>query len=232
MRKLEIPDVETFIAAIQDEISRTPQGRYYHRLHVVLHALKTRKPMRRLASTTLSTAYTMDFIASPQKAWLQPTKANGLAVQRAFCPQEQRLYQDLLRSPQNLLRPECLGWTTASYHLQNSIHIPGEQTMSEHFHRLNLTLQRPRRQSAKADPKEQETLKKIQRRIKETGIEVGRGLSPFRELQVSLYLATKDQQPRCLLSQGCSCSSKLEDWAIGNRRGSTSSETSPLLCSS
>ncbi len=26
MRRLEIPDVETFIVAIQDEISRTPEG--------------------------------------------------------------------------------------------------------------------------------------------------------------------------------------------------------------
>ncbi len=26
MRRLEIPDVETFIAVIQDEISRTPEG--------------------------------------------------------------------------------------------------------------------------------------------------------------------------------------------------------------
>jgi len=41
MKKLRIVDVETFIAAIQDEISRTPEGRYYHRLHVALHALKT-----------------------------------------------------------------------------------------------------------------------------------------------------------------------------------------------
>jgi len=41
MKKLEIPEVETFIAAIQDEISRTHEGRYYHRLHVILHALKT-----------------------------------------------------------------------------------------------------------------------------------------------------------------------------------------------
>jgi hypothetical protein len=41
MKRIEIPDVETYIAAIQDEISRTPEGRYYHRLHVALHALKT-----------------------------------------------------------------------------------------------------------------------------------------------------------------------------------------------
>ncbi|HSV31944.1 MAG TPA: helix-turn-helix domain-containing protein [Atribacteraceae bacterium] len=41
MKKLQIDDVETFIAAIEDEISYTTEGRYYHRLHVALHALKT-----------------------------------------------------------------------------------------------------------------------------------------------------------------------------------------------
>ena len=40
MRKFEIPDAETFIAAIRDEISRTPEGRYFHRLHAILHVLQ------------------------------------------------------------------------------------------------------------------------------------------------------------------------------------------------
>jgi len=40
MRKFIIPDVETFIAAIQDEISRTLEGRYFHRLHVILYVLQ------------------------------------------------------------------------------------------------------------------------------------------------------------------------------------------------
>lgn len=41
MRKLHIADAEIFVAAIEDEISRSPVGRYFHRLHVALHALKT-----------------------------------------------------------------------------------------------------------------------------------------------------------------------------------------------
>lgn len=40
MKKLIIPDVETFIAAIQDEISQTPESRYFHQLHVVLRVLQ------------------------------------------------------------------------------------------------------------------------------------------------------------------------------------------------
>ena len=40
MKRLIVPDKEIFVAAIQDEISRTPEGRYFHRLHVVLHVLQ------------------------------------------------------------------------------------------------------------------------------------------------------------------------------------------------
>ncbi len=47
MRRLEIPDVETFIAAIQDEISRTPESRYYHRLYVTLYALNPSLTVKR-----------------------------------------------------------------------------------------------------------------------------------------------------------------------------------------
>ncbi len=39
VKRIAIPDAETFIAAIQDEISGTREGRYFHRLHVVLHVL-------------------------------------------------------------------------------------------------------------------------------------------------------------------------------------------------
>jgi len=40
MRRFEISDADTFVAAIQDEIARTPEGRYFHRLHVILYVLQ------------------------------------------------------------------------------------------------------------------------------------------------------------------------------------------------
>jgi len=40
MKRIEIADVETFLAAVEDEISHTAESKYYHRLHVVLHVLK------------------------------------------------------------------------------------------------------------------------------------------------------------------------------------------------
>lgn len=40
MKRIAIPDAETSVVAIQDEISRTREGRYFHRLHVVLYVLQ------------------------------------------------------------------------------------------------------------------------------------------------------------------------------------------------
>jgi len=40
MKRITMPDAETFIASIQDELSRTKEGRYFHRLAVVLHVLR------------------------------------------------------------------------------------------------------------------------------------------------------------------------------------------------
>ncbi|MFQ5964546.1 MAG: helix-turn-helix domain-containing protein [Candidatus Scalinduaceae bacterium] len=40
MKRITIPDKETFISAIKDEMSKTPEGRYFLRLHVILLYLK------------------------------------------------------------------------------------------------------------------------------------------------------------------------------------------------
>jgi len=44
MKRINIPNAETFVAAIQDEISRSVEGRYFHRLDVVLHVLQGASP--------------------------------------------------------------------------------------------------------------------------------------------------------------------------------------------
>ena len=48
MRRRVIQDVETFIAAIQDEISHHPEGRYFHRLHHRFPYTRSRYTRRRL----------------------------------------------------------------------------------------------------------------------------------------------------------------------------------------
>ena len=164
MKKLEVPDVETFIAAIQDEISRTRQGRYYHRLHVVLHALKT--------GSCYEAASIYDHSPHSVYNWIHSLTTKGLAGlwegerpgrPRSLSPsQQEELRKHLLLSPRKLGYDQNL-WDgpLLSYHLEKqfSIHLRVRQCQNL-FHRLGFTLQRPRQIPAKANPEEQETFKK------------------------------------------------------------------------
>lgn len=164
MKKLKIPDVETFIAAIQDEISRTPEGRYYHRLHVVLHALKT--------GSCYEAARIYDHSPHSVYNWIHSLTTKGLAglwegkrpgrPSRLSSSQEQKLCKNLLLSPREFGYNQNI-WDSPllSYHLEKqfSIHLRIRQCQNL-FHRLGFTLQRPRRQPAKVNLEEQETFKK------------------------------------------------------------------------
>ncbi|TKJ47208.1 hypothetical protein CEE34_05035 [Candidatus Aerophobetes bacterium Ae_b3a] len=59
------------------------------------------------------------------------------------------------------LRPEYLGWALLSYHLEKRFAVRLQVRQCQNlFHRLGFSLQRPRRQVAKADPEKQEIFKK------------------------------------------------------------------------
>lgn len=164
MKRLKIPEVETFIAAIQDEISRTPEGRYYHRLHVALHALKT--------GDCYEAARIYDHSPHSVYNWIHRLNTYGLAgLQEGNRPgrprklsalQEQKLYKDLLLSPRELGYAQNI-WDgpLLSYHLEKrfSVHLRVRQCQNV-LHRLGFTLQRPRRQAAEADPEKQKRFKK------------------------------------------------------------------------
>jgi len=164
MKRLKIPDVETFIAAIQDEISRTGEGRYYHRLHVVLHALK---------ETSCYEAARI-YGHSPRSVynWIHRLITKGLGGLREeehpgrpskLSPsQQEELRKHLLLSPREFAYDQNI-WDgpLLSYHLEKhfSVHLRVRQCQNL-FHRLGFTLQRPRRKGANADPEEQEVFKK------------------------------------------------------------------------
>jgi transposase len=164
MRRLEIPEVETFIAAIQDEISRTQEGRYYHRLHVTLHALKTGDPYESARIYEHSPASVYNWIHRLTTAGLSGLhEGERPGRPRSLSPsQEQKLYKELLHSPRELGYAQNI-WdgSLLSYHLekQYSVRLRVRQCQNI-FHHLGLSLQRPRRQGAKADPEQQEAFKK------------------------------------------------------------------------
>lgn len=164
MRRKEIPDVETFIAALQDEISRTREGRYYHRLHVVLHVLKG-------ASSYEASSIYGDSPRSIQN-WIRQLLNQGLAglqeeerpgrPRRLQQKDEEKLRNEILRSPRELGYDQNL-WdgVLLSHHLEQHYGISLKVRQCQRlFHRLGFTLQRPRRQAKETDLIQQAEFKK------------------------------------------------------------------------
>ena len=164
MKRLKIPDVEIFIAAIQDEIPHTQEGRYYHRLHVVLHTLKT--------GSCYQSARIYEHSPRSVYNWLHRLITKGLTGlwegERSGRPsklssvQQKKLRRHILLSPREFgYNQNIWDGPLLSHHMEKhfSIHL-GVRQCQNLFHHLGFTLQRPRRQGAQADPKQQEEFKK------------------------------------------------------------------------
>lgn len=164
MKKVKVPDVETFIAAIEDEISHAPEGRYYHRLHVALHALKTGNyyESARIYSHSPNSIYNwINRLLEKGLAGLREGKRPG-RPRRLSSSQERELRKDLLLSPREFGYDQNI-WDgpLLSYHLEKRFSIRLQVRQCQNlFHQLGFSLQRPRRQAAKADPEKQKVFKK------------------------------------------------------------------------
>ena len=164
MRKFRIPDVKTFIAAIQDEISRTPEGRYFHRLHVILHVLQgasSYEAARLYRHSPRSIQYWIHRLLSYGLEGLWDRDHPG-RPSRLSSSQERELRNQIRRSPRELGYEQNL-WDgpLLSHHLKERYHITLSVRQCQRlFHRLGFTLQRPRRQAREADPEKQKEFKK------------------------------------------------------------------------
>lgn len=164
MRRTAIPDAETFIAAVQDEISGTKEGRYYHRLHVVLHVLhgaSSYEAARIYGDSPRSVEYWMQRLVSRGLAGLEEGDRPGRPGRLASSAQ-QRLRSEIRRSPRDLGYDQNL-WdgVLLSHHLQERYGVCLSVRQCQRlFHKLGFTLQRPRRQAHEADPLQQEVFKK------------------------------------------------------------------------
>lgn len=164
MQKIKIPDAEIFISAIKDEISRRPEGRYFHRLHVVLYVLQG-------TSTYKASSFYGD---SPRtiQYWIHRLLSQGLAglwdKERPGRPSQlsqsdhKKLRKEICRSPRELGYEQNL-WDgpLLSYHLKRQYSVTlGIRQCQRLFHQLGFTLQRPRTKAQEADPIAQEEFKK------------------------------------------------------------------------
>ena len=164
MKRIIIPDPETFIAAVEDEIFRTREGRYYHRLHVVLnvlHGLSCYEAARIYGDSPRSVEYWVRRLLSDGLAGLKDQDRPGRPL-RLPSSEWQRLREDLLQSPRDLGYDQNL-WdgVLLSHHLEKRYGISlGVRQCQRLFHQLGFSLQRPRRQPQEADPARQEAFKK------------------------------------------------------------------------
>ncbi len=164
MRRLQIPDAETFIAAIHDELARTPQGRYFHRLHVVLSVLQ--------GASTYDAAHVYGHSPRTVQYWVHRLLDQGLAglgerprpgrPRRLTARAEARVRQELEQAPRALGYDQTL-WDgpLLAHHIEAHYGVRYSVRHCQRlFHQLGFSLQRPRRQAAEADPDRQTAFKK------------------------------------------------------------------------
>lgn len=164
MKRISVPDADTFIAAIQDEISRSREGRYFHRLDVVLYVLH--------GASSYDAAGIFGHSPRTIEYWMHRLLSDGLAglmegehpgrPTRLSLAEEQKLRDEIRRSPRESGYAQNL-WDglLLSHHLERNYSVSlGVRQCQRLFHQLGFSLQRPRRQAHEADPLEQEAFKK------------------------------------------------------------------------
>jgi transposase len=164
VRRTSIPDAEVFKAAIQDEISRTPEGRYFHRLHAVLHVLD--------GASSHETARLYGDSPRAIEYWVQRLTSKGLCglldghhpgrPARLAARELATLRKDISRSPRELGYNQNL-WDglLLSHHLTRKYSISLSVRQCQRlFHQLGFSLQRPRRKAIEPDASLQEAFKK------------------------------------------------------------------------
>ena len=164
MRRLEIEDADIIRLAIQDEIHRSEESRYDHRLHGVL-----------LVCAGLSCYEVSDlFGQSPRTVqyWVQRFERSGFAgLQEGERPgRPGALDEATVRAVGKDLRgePQTFGYTQnlwdgklLSHHLAKKYGAQlGVRQCQRLFHRLGFRRRKPRPLIAKADPEAQRAYKK------------------------------------------------------------------------
>ncbi len=168
MRALTIADPENIILGLQDEIRRSGESRYDHRLHGVLlvaHGLTCPEVAQLLGDAPRSVEY-----------WIKNFERNGLAGlwegERSGRPR--RLDEEQLRGINAALRktPRDMGlggtlWdgkTLAAWIAETYGIDLGVRQCQRLFRQLGFRLRKPRPGIAQADPERQQTHKKNSKR--------------------------------------------------------------------
>jgi transposase len=164
MRKLEIANAEVVQLAVQEEIGRSEEARYDHRLHGIL-LLCRGLSCREVAELFGCGARTVHY-------WVRRFEHSGFAGlregERPGRPPRldesvrQQLGRDLRRCPRELGYAQTL-WDgkLLAFHLKQAYGIPiGVRQCQRLFHQLGFRRRKPRPVIAQADPQAQAGFKK------------------------------------------------------------------------
>lgn len=164
MRKLEIKDAEIMQIAVRNEILRSEESRYDHRLHGVLLVLSGQSCYQ-VAELFGQSPRTVEY-------WLRRFEGSGFAgLQETARPGRPRLLdenqlrelnRDLRRSPREFDHPQSL-WDgkLLSHHLAQRYQVSiGVRQCQRLFHRLGFRRRKPRPLIAHADLQAQRQYKK------------------------------------------------------------------------
>jgi len=164
MRKARITDAEEMVLALQDEIRRTDESRYDHRLHGVLlvaQGLSCREVARLLEDASRTVAY-----------WVQRFEDEGLAglaegerpgrPRRLSREQLEEVSQALRKSPVEYGLASNLwdGKTLSAFVFMRWGITVGVRQSQRLFRQLGFRMRKPRPMVAHADPEEQREYKK------------------------------------------------------------------------
>lgn len=164
MKQLSIPDAEMVVFALQDEIRRSSEARYDHRLHGVL-----------LVAQGMSSRQVADMLGDAPRTveyWVHRFLDGGLAgLADADRPgRPRKLTDDQLEQVNQVLRaaPSDVGLTgnlwdgkTLNAYLSQRFGVElGVRQCQRLFRQLGFRLRKPRPQIARANPEHQEAFKK------------------------------------------------------------------------
>lgn len=166
MRRLEITDSEIMRLAIQNEIHRSEESRYDHRLHGVLLAccgLSCYDIAELLGQSSRTVQYWIHRFEKSGFAGLQEGERPGrpAALSETVL---QAVGRDLRQEPRLLGYPQTL-WDgkLLSHHLKERYNLDlGVRQCQRVFHRLRFRLRKPRSLIAQADPEARSAYKKTQ----------------------------------------------------------------------
>lgn len=156
MRRLEIADADIMRIAIQNEIQRSEESRYDHRLHGVLlscSGMSSYEIANLLGQSPRTVQYWIRRFQSSEFAGLEegdrPGRPSGLSENNL-----QAIGQDLRQEPRRLGYAQTL-WDgkLMSHHLKSVYQIEmGVRQCQRVFHQLGFRQRKPRALIAQADP--------------------------------------------------------------------------------